>query len=126
MSVCAGLHAPSCNQVLTLQGAACVLPHAQVDKADLCKLCVHKLPPPSSSGSGSSSSPDGVGAAVKAALAAASREAGHEDAAAAVEAALVEQPGDSSKQLLFLVFKHAGVANKVFAALPGICEASWG
>lgn len=85
----------------------------QVDKADLCKLCVHKLPPPSSS------APSDVAAAVKATLAAASRQAGHESAAAAVEAASVEQPGDSSKQLLFLVFQHAGVANEVFAALPG-------
>jgi hypothetical protein len=86
---------------------------SQVDKADLCKLCVHKLP------ALSSSSPSDVAAAVKATLAAASREAGHESAAAAVEAATIEQPGDSSKQLLFLVFQHAGVANEVFAALPG-------
>lgn len=86
-----------------------------MDKADLCKLCVHKLP----AAAGSSSSSDAAAASVKASLAAACRQAGTESAAAAVESAAVEQPGDSSKQLLFLVFKHAGLANEVFAALPG-------
>lgn len=88
----------------------------QVDKADLCKLCVHKLPTPAGN---SSSSVEAAAALVKASLAAACRQADAESAAVAVESAAVEQPGDSSKQLLFLVFKHAGVANDVFAALPG-------
>jgi hypothetical protein len=83
----------------------------QVDKADLCKLCVHKLP--------AAGSLEAVAAAVKSTLAAACRQAGSDAEAAAVESAAVEQPNDNSKQLLFLVFKHAGMANDVFAALPG-------
>lgn len=85
---------------------------------------MHRLPPqPSSSGAGSSSSSSSslaaVAAAVKASLALACRKAGAAAAAEAVEGAAVEQPGDTSKQLLYLVFQHAGVANDVFAALPG-------
>lgn len=92
-------------------GRVCAL---QVDKADLCKLCVHKLPAGSNGGS-----LEAVAAAVKSTLAAACRQAGSDAEAAAVESAAVEQPNDNSKQLLFLVFKHAGMANDVFAALPG-------
>lgn len=87
-----------------------------MDKADLCKLCVHKLPAGTTS-----SSLEATAASVKAALAAACRQAGAKSEAAAVESAAVEQPGDTSKQLLFLVFQHAGLANEVFAALPGVC-----
>lgn len=95
----------------------CSLP--QVDKADLAKLCVHKLP--TSAGKGSSSTePAAVAAAVKASLAAACRKAGADAAAEALQAAAVEQPGDNSKQLIYLVFQHAGVANDVFKALPGM------
>lgn len=89
---------------------------AQVHKADLCKLCVHKLPAGTTS-----SSLEATAASVKASLAAACRQAGAASEAAAVESAAVEQPGDTSKQLLFLVFQHAGLANEVFAALPGVC-----
>lgn len=91
----------------------------QVDKADLCKLCVHRLPGAHSSKSSSSSSSDAIAASVKASLAAACKQAGAGSEAAAVEAAAVEQLGSSGKQQLFLVFKHAGEANEVFAALPG-------
>jgi hypothetical protein len=84
----------------------------QVDKAVLCKLCVHKLP--------TAGSLEAAAAAVKSTLAAACRQAGSDAEAAAVESATVEQPNDNSKQLLFLVFKHAGMANDVFAALPGV------
>jgi hypothetical protein len=87
----------------------------QVDKADLCKLCVHRLPGASSSGG----SLDAVAASVKASIATACKQAGASSEAAAVESAATEQQGSTGKQLLYLVFKHAGEANEVFAALPG-------
>jgi len=91
-----------------------------VDKADLAKLCVHKLPTSAGKGASSSTEPAAVAAAVKASLAAACRKAGADTAAEALQAAAVEQPGDNSKQLIYLVFQHAGVANDVFTALPGM------
>jgi hypothetical protein len=89
----------------------------QVDKADLCKLCVHRLPAASTSSGGSSL--DAVAASVKASLAAACKQAGATSEAAAVESAVTEQQGSTGNQLLYVVFKHAGEANEVFAALPG-------
>lgn len=91
----------------------------QVDKADLCKLCVHRLPGGNTSSGSSSSSLDAVAASVKASLAVACKHAGAANEAAAVESAATEQQGSTGKQLLYLVFKHAGEANGVFAALPG-------
>jgi hypothetical protein len=102
-------------------------PEIKVDKAELAKLCVHGLPHATadSSGSGggssSSSSLQQQADAVKKALAAACRKAGAEAEAAAVQAAGVEPPADNRARLLYLSFKHAGVSNQVFAALPGEC-----
>jgi len=82
-------------------------PLLQIDRQELAKLCIHKIPAATSAG------------AVRAAVAAAVQKAGQSnDAVAAVEAAGLEE-GAAGKQLVMLVLKHPGQANDVFSALPG-------
>lgn len=97
----------------------CVAAFLQVDVSDQAKLCIHKLP----TGTTAAAVHAAFAAAICKAAAAAADSAAVAAAAAAVGSAAVEEVGSCGVKghQVLLVFKHPGVANDAFGALPGGC-----